>query len=186
MRQRDKCGLAALVLLAGLCLWLTTQPEYRPALAFYPHTPAPQPWRWLSAHLLHLNATHLWLNLLAAAVLTLLAWQRQKLALLLPVLLLSALAVDLGLLLETPVNWYVGLSGALHGMFAWLVLDQGLAAPRRDWPWLLSWLLGAIKIRYDLHSQTQWLGIVSVPQAHLYGFIGGTLLALLCYLRRQR
>lgn len=186
MRRSNKLTLLILVLLAATMLLLAALPQYRPQLAFYPLANSPQRcWQWLSGHLVHLSPAHLLANLTAAVLLTLIAIRQQQLLQLLPVLLLSMLGVDLGLLLDASVSWYVGLSGALHGLFAWLMLVHNQQRPP-PWPYLLAWLLGALKIHFDLQHAHSWLGISTVPQAHLYGFISGSVLALLSYARRGR
>lgn len=184
MRRSNNGTLLILALLVASMLLLAALPQYRPQLTFYPPLGFRQQhaWQWLSAHLLHLGPAHLLVNLLAGLLLTLMAIRRQQLATLLPVLLLSMLAVDLGLVLQATVAWYVGLSGALHGLFAWLTLARSPQRPR--WPLLLGWLLGGVKIYFDLQAEHNWLSISTVPQAHLYGFLCGSLLALLSYTRR--
>lgn len=186
MRRSDKAVLVILALLAASMLLLAALPQYHSQLTFYPQRGFHQQhaWQWLSAHLLHLSPAHLFANLLAGLLLTLLAIRRRQLAMLLPLLLLSMLAVDVGLVLQAKVSWYVGLSGALHGLFAWLMLARSPQPPR--WPLQLGWLLGGVKIYFDLQAEHSWLGISTVPQAHLYGFLCGSLLALLSYARRGK
>lgn len=186
MRRSDKAILFILALLAATMLLLAALPQYQPPLTFYPQLGLRQQhgWQWFSAHLLHLSPAHLLANLFAGLLLTLLAIRRQQLVTLLPVLLLSMLAVDLGLVLQASVSWYVGLSGALHGLFAWLMLARSPQQPR--WPMLLAWLLGGVKIYFELQADHSWLGIRTVPQAHLYGYLCGSLLALLSYALRGR
>ncbi len=88
-------------------------------------------WRLFTAHLMHVNAAH---EVLDVAGLLLVAWifareldgRRQALA-----LLIGAASVDVGLWFFHPdVERYVGLSGALHALFAagatgWLLAKSG-------------------------------------------------------------
>lgn len=76
-------------------------------------------WRLVSGHLVHLGLGHLWPNLAALAIIGLLFegvfrnvdWVRIGAA--------SVAAIDLGLyVLDPDVQWYVGLSGVLHGYVA--------------------------------------------------------------------
>ena len=85
-------------------------------------------WRLVSGHLVHLGFGHLWPNLAALVVIGALFegefrngdWWRVSIA--------SAAAIDLGLyVLDPAVDWYVGLSGVLHGFVA--AGASGLAAP---------------------------------------------------------
>jgi len=76
-------------------------------------------WRLVSGHLVHLGLGHLWPNLAALLIIGLLFegvfrnwdWVRIGAA--------SVAAIDLGLyVLDPDVQWYVGLSGVLHGYVA--------------------------------------------------------------------
>ncbi|MDQ5888868.1 MAG: hypothetical protein QG667_2162 [Pseudomonadota bacterium] len=186
MSRSHKLALLAWLLLAGSTVLLAVMPVDRSLLMFYPQTALQQPW-WqaLSGHLLHLGNRHLAANLLALLLLLALAWRRGQLPQAWPVLLLSMLGVDLGLWLEGRVGWYVGLSGALHGLFAWLLLVRlpGAARPHLA-HWL--WLAGAAKVLLDVYQpQHHWLAIPVVPQAHVFGFACGSLLALASYRQRH-
>jgi rhomboid family GlyGly-CTERM serine protease len=76
-------------------------------------------WRLVTAHLVHLSWGHLGPNLAALALIGAL-FERAFTALdWLVVALSSALAIDAGLYFIDPsVEWYVGLSGVLHGFVA--------------------------------------------------------------------
>jgi rhomboid family GlyGly-CTERM serine protease len=139
-------------------------------------------WRLLSGHLVHLGWSHLWMNLLALALLwallgetlTVTAWS---------LLLLSCALLDgLGLLLfNTGVEWYVGLSGVLHGLFLAGSL-AGLASGRRDALLLLIALV--VKLAWEqlagpLPGSAAAAGGPVVVDAHLYGAIAGSATAAL-------
>lgn len=135
---------------------------------------ADQPWRLLTAHLVHSDAEHLAWNLLGLGILgaafePLLRWRLSA------VLLAGALAIDAWFYLAdaAPVR-YCGLSGALNGL---LVL--GLLEWRRRSGELLPLLIltGATgKLCFDLVSginvftDPAWR---SVPAAHLVGMLAG-------------
>jgi membrane associated rhomboid family serine protease len=85
-------------------------------------------------------------------------------------------AIDAGLwLLDSTVQWYVGSSGALHGIMA----AGALAHLRRREPdgWILAGFVVA-KLTWE-----HWVGPlplaggVVVVDAHLYGVIGGAAVA---------
>lgn len=152
-------------------------------------------WRWGSAHLVHLDGWHLGVDLVGLALLAHLALQLDKSRAALGVLALAALGVCAGLTLLTPqIRWYVGLSGALHGLFAWLGLTlatlPGTRASRLTG--LSLWLAGAVKLmmEHDLPvGAPGWLGVPGVPPAHLFGYVSGTLCwiagASMAYARRR-
>ena len=135
-----------------------------------------QVWRLLTGNLVHLG----WVHLARDAAGLFLIWglvaqsldRRSRLW----VLGVSGLAVGLGLLVFSPaIEWYVGISGVLFGLFCAGVLSQlrthplyactllfGMAA-------VIAWTLYA----GALPGETRDLGGQVVPQAHLYGALGG-------------
>lgn len=184
--ERQALGGAALVLLVQTVVPLYGALEYRHALV------ASQPWRALTAHLVHVNWVHALLNLAAwLAVARLFApelrtW-RQPL-----VLAVAALAVTLHLALLHPgIEWYRGFSGTLHGVFfagasAWLLtlLADGERRPRALWLPAVLVAGGWVKVLAEqpggsLTPYAQWLGAGIVPQAHLAGAVAGSVLGLL-------
>jgi len=148
---------------------------------------AAQPWRWISGHMIHINWPHAMINAAAWVIVARLfapdlSPPRQLIA-----LLLAAFAISAGLAWVWPqIEWYRGLSGALHGLFfagaaLWLI-----KARPRTWRalWLPAALLfgGWIKIALEWPGAelpyADWLGAAVVPQAHLLGAACGTLLGL--------
>lgn len=184
--ERQALGGAALVLLVQAIVPLHGALEYRQALV------ASQPWRALTAHLVHVNWVHALLNLAAWLVVARLfapelrTW-RQPL-----VLAVAALAVTLHLALLHPgIVWYRGFSGTLHGVFfagasAWLLalLADGERRPRALWLPAVLVTGGWVKVLAEqpggsLTPYAQWLGAGIVPQAHLAGAVAGSMLGLL-------
>lgn len=141
---------------------------------------AGQLWRLLSAHFVHLGWGHFALNASGLTLIWALFHQYLKPWQWLLVIFMLALFVSLGLLVfSVDVQWYVGLSGVLHGL-----LVVGLA---REWSrqqvttYLLASVL-VIKLTYEKFAGVMpGSGALSGGQviidAHLYGSIGGLLLA---------
>ncbi len=143
-------------------------------------------WRLFSAHVVHLGSRHLLFN---AAGLTLLwcmfarswrPWQWLAIA------LLSMLGIDAGLWLLSPgVQWYVGASGVLHGVWAAGAWSEW--RKRRALSWLPALLLAGKLLGEQWQGDSLILGgIPVVLAAHLYGAAGGALLPLLWQLRQSR
>jgi rhomboid family GlyGly-CTERM serine protease len=136
-----------------------------------------EPWRLLSGHLVHLSWSHMLMNLLALALLWALLGETLTLAAWSLLLLSCALFDGLGLLLFNPaVEWYVGLSGVLHGLFLAGAL-AGLASGRRDA--LLLFVALVVKLAWEqlagpLPGSAAAAGGPVVVDAHLYGAIAGT------------
>jgi rhomboid family GlyGly-CTERM serine protease len=150
-----------------------------------------QAWRLVSGHLVHADAAHLAWNLAGAALVWWLfaaEFTRRGWCL---VMLVSTAAIDLGFVFAMPqLEWYVGLSGVLHGcMAAGLVAWLGRA---RDPVTLVVALLFAAKLGWEhfagpLQFTSATLALPVVVEAHGLGAIGGALASLgLLYTGRRR
>ncbi len=135
-----------------------------------------QVWRLLTGHFVHLGWTHLVLNLaglalvvwLVGPVFTLLHWAW--------VALISVTAIDAGLWGFNPgLDWYVGLSGVLHGLLAAGLLPRLL---RRDRESIVLAAFVLAKLAWEqfsgpLPGSESTSGGAVIVDAHLYGVIGG-------------
>lgn len=140
-------------------------------------------WRLFSAHLVHLGWSHWVLNVAGLA----LVWEllEEELAGIFGwvALLGSGLAIGLGLLLFDPeLQWYVGLSGVLHGLFAAGAVRRWPAQPRAATIMLavLAVKLGWEQYLGPLPGTRTLAGGAVIVDAHLFGAIGGMLAALAC------
>jgi len=186
-------GLVAVSAVALAATGYAESLEYRRALL------GAEPWRTLSAHLVHLNAQHAVINALALLVVARLFAPDLNALRQGVVLLVSALAISIGLALFYPaIAWYRGLSGVVHGLYfagatAWLVRARPRTAAVL---WLPLALVagGWIKVLLEQPAgetlpHADWLGAAVVPQAHLIGAVCGTVLGLVFALadpRRQQ
>jgi rhomboid family GlyGly-CTERM serine protease len=133
-------------------------------------------WRLVTGHLVHLSTVHAIWNLAALALLGALLGDCCRLAQWARIVVAAMLAIDAGLFWLSPgVEWYVGLSGVLHGIAlagAVLLAVQGSRVG-------LVLALGVVgKVVAE-----QWLGPLDVTassiggsvivDAHLYGAVGG-------------
>src|SRR5262245_29864663 len=130
-------------------------------------------WRLLTAHFVHLDAEHVFLNGLGLVLMWALFARDYSPLRWLAIYLAAGLAVGLGLWWFSPeVEWYVGASGALHG-----VMTAGTLAHlrRRDLDgWILAVFIVA-KLSYEQFAGSMpFAGAANtVVDAHLYGAIGG-------------
>lgn len=139
---------------------------------------AGQWWRWLTAHVVHLDAEHAVLNAIGLTLLWALFGGLMRGRDWLLSVLLSATAVDLGLwYLQPQLQWYVGASGVLHGIMAGGCVALLRSGDRAGWP---ATVLFAAKLAFEhwhgsLPFETQ---ATVVTAAHLYGAAGGALATL--------
>jgi rhomboid family GlyGly-CTERM serine protease len=136
-------------------------------------------WRLLTAHLAHLDDRHLGVNLAGLWLLAFLFRHQFTITRALIVTLASMLLIDAGLyFILSGLDWYVGLSGVLHGIWAAgaigaLWVDRQLG--------ILSLGLLALKLGYEqLLGPLPLSGSASavVYQAHLFGACGGSFFGL--------
>lgn len=151
---------------------------------------AGQFWRLATGHLVHGGAAHLAWNLAGAALVWWLfagEYTRRRWCL---IMLASTVAIDLGFILFEPqIEWYVGLSGVLHGCMA-----AGLAAwlrKARDPLTVAVAVVFAAKLAWEhfagpLSFTSATLSLPVVVEAHSYGAVGGLLAALLILRRKPR
>jgi len=146
-------------------------------------------WRLVTGHLVHLGPSHMAMNVLALGVLALIFqrlltdrdWWLGCVA--------AAFAIDAGLYFGSPaVQWYVGLSGVLHGVWA---IAAVRAWQQRRAEALAFTLLLAVKLGYEaLVGPVPLTGAVAagpvVAVAHAYGATGGAAYALASFVVRPR
>jgi rhomboid family GlyGly-CTERM serine protease len=137
-------------------------------------------WRLLSAHFVHLGTAHFLLNaaglilvwLLVGRAFGFLHWAMLAVA--------SIAAIDLGLWFFSPtLQWYVGLSGVLHGLLAAGIV-AGLQNRGPEAVFLGIALLGKLAFEQfigPMPGSEAAAGDTVVVDAHLYGAIGGAVAA---------
>src|ERR1700726_3856937 len=138
---------------------------------------AGQWWRLLTGHIVHLDLEHAGLNSLGLVLMWALFARDYSPRQWILIVLATLGAIDAGLWLrDSTVAWYVGSSGALHG-----VMTAGTLAHlrRRD---LDGWILAAFIIVKLTYEQTAGAlpfaeGEGVLVDAHLYGALGGIAVA---------
>lgn len=136
-----------------------------------------EPWRLLTAHVVHMNPSHLLLDGVALVLIWSLfvgtlparAWWAA--------FFVGALAIDVGLYHWQPqIDWYVGLSGVEHSLFVAGALWCLLLGRRGQGGLMLLGLLAKLAWEVTV-GPMPWSTSASrgpvVEAAHLYGTIGG-------------
>jgi rhomboid family GlyGly-CTERM serine protease len=146
-------------------------------------------WRLLTGHFVHLGVSHTLLNLAGLVLVWVLVgaactWRQWLL-----VMAASMTAIDLGLWFGSPqLEWYVGLSGLLHGMLAAGIV-AGLSD--RNVEALILAVVVTGKLAWEqfagpLPGSEATSGGAVIVDAHLYGVIGGTVAAAALIRVRRR
>jgi rhomboid family GlyGly-CTERM serine protease len=160
--------------------------EYRRALAFR------EPWRLLTGHFTHLSLLHALLNGVALLLIGRLFSDRLRILEVVTLLAASAILISLAFWATMPsLNWYRGLSGALHCVFfAGCVVWIAATRERGRWLPIAALAAGALKVLLEQpwdssFPMREWLGGAVVPQAHLIGALVGIAAGLAMAKRRR-
>jgi Uncharacterized membrane protein (homolog of Drosophila rhomboid) len=135
-------------------------------------------WRVITGNITHTNSTHLVMNLIGLAVFYALHGRHYSERLIVPIAWMMA-AIGCVIFLS-PFEWYAGLSGVLHGLFAW----GGVRDIQNKTPLGRLLLVGlAIKLVFESCNSsvgfTEELINANVAyQAHLTGALVGLVCAL--------
>lgn len=145
-------------------------------------------WRWITASFVHAGWSHLGINLAGLAIAGLTIGDALEIRRYTLCLAISLPAVTLGLWLWSPgVQWYLGASGVLHGLF---VTGGLLLAARRRAEGAGLLALVAAKLAWEqvfgpIPGSAATAGVRVIVNAHLYGALGGLLAAVLAAMAQQ-
>ena len=137
-------------------------------------------WRLGSAHLTHLGPSHLILNLAGLGLVWLLVGQRLQLRDWIVVTAIVVFGIDLGFwFVDVHLNWYVGLSGVLHGLLLAGAIGSWRVARSES---LMIIAVVVLKLLWEqlygpLPGSEASSGGNVIVNAHLYGAIAGALAA---------
>lgn len=142
-----------------------------------------QPWRWWTAHWVHVGWIHYLLNILVLTCLPFIFPHVKKIVLIILLLILPPLLSFSFYLIYPEVYAYAGLSGILHGLFIFCALVSLKEKSERNFALII--LMGIfLKILWEHFwgaLQTQALiGHPVLTQAHWLGVLYGSLCAILC------
>ncbi|MGI9238837.1 MAG: rhombosortase [Woeseiaceae bacterium] len=146
-------------------------------------------WRLVTGHFIHLGVAHFALNAAGLGLVWYLVgtsfdWRGWLL-----VAAVSLVTMDLGLWFLNPaLNWYVGLSGLLHGLLA-AGLVRRLSKSDTETLVLAAFLLGKLaweQLSGPLPGSEGTAGGPVVVDAHLFGAFGGALMAIALRIRTRR
>lgn len=144
-------------------------------------------WRLLTGNLVHTNGYHLLLNLAGVVLLWALHGEHYRAGLYLKVFAWCGLGTSAGLYFYAPdLIWYAGLSGALHGIFAWGACMDILNRMKSGWVLLAG---VAVKVIYEqtVGGSADVAALIDAKvaiDAHLFGAMSGVLLFFLMWLTK--
>ncbi len=143
-------------------------------------------WRLLTGHFVHLGWRHFALNAAGLVLVWFLVGDSFRRTEWLFVALFSVATMDLGLWYFDPaLQWYVGLSGLLHGLLAAGLVEK-LRKPDIEMIALAVLLLAKLaweQLGGPLPGSESAAGGAVVVDAHLFGALGGVLAAMAMRIR---
>jgi rhomboid family GlyGly-CTERM serine protease len=144
-------------------------------------------WRIFTANLCHSNWNHWLLNMLGLMIMDLFFRPVLNESLRVMILLFTMLGSVLFLHLLIDINWYVGLSGALHGyIFAGSILSWDTA--KKTNAIILAFVLGKVIVEniWQINNSTEKLIAANVvEESHLFGVVSAVVFCILLTLYRQ-
>ncbi|WP_070963700.1 rhombosortase [Vibrio sonorensis] len=174
-----------LIFISLVCLGLQFEPLASFSIWYRPEIEQGQWWRILTGNLTHTNFAHLGMNMAGLWVITWLFKPHRND--LIKVILLAALFVGMGNLF-TPATSYAGLSGILHGIFGYCALKEVFHG-RKSSLLLVFGLIGKLAWEHFVgasESTAAMIGARVAVEAHLYGAVGGLLMALIERVLKRR
>jgi rhomboid family GlyGly-CTERM serine protease len=140
-------------------------------------------WRLVTGHLVHDSWSHLIENLAGVGLVAALFPSDYSLRQWLVLALASLLCIDIAFVwLEPQLEWYVGLSGVLHGLLAagtvaWWRFEANVLAVG-----LTAIFLGKMAYEQFFGSLPSASDMAVVSEAHVYGALGGLVAAVVLWL----
>lgn len=146
-------------------------------------------WRLITSNLVHYGVAHVLMNIAAFIIISFTLLKELSLKPYIVLLLICAIAVNLGTLLFNPeLNFYRGFSGALHGL---IVAGLLLNSFRNRWLSYVCVLLVFAKIIHEHQADFQanelqaLLPVKVAVDSHLYGAIAGLIFFGLYFIQLQ-
>ncbi|QMU60587.1 MAG: rhombosortase [Gammaproteobacteria bacterium] len=138
-------------------------------------------WRFITGNFVHLSWRHFAMNAVALVAIYVLYPNSLNAYGWVVVFVLSCLSVTIGIwVFSQNIHWYVGLSGALHGLLVTLIIVDYIV--HKNWLNIIL-LFGVIaKLIWEgmmgpIPGSESTAGGPVVVQAHLYGFVGGLIIS---------
>ena len=179
---QTKYSLAPLLIVILSIILALTEPMSSDFLAYdRNHLNGFQWWRLLTGHFLHTNIMHLILNIAGLTLLWALHGHYYQTSRYFFIFLILCLGTSSGLYLLAPqMQWYVGLSGVLHGLFIIGAYFDITNKFKTGWLMLIGvWVKVIHEQIYGASEDVAQLIAANVAiEAHLYGTITGSFIIL--------
>lgn len=139
-------------------------------------------WQWLSAHFVHSNFVHYLVNMIGLGLLWMLHGEYASAKSFVVNFVIIALGISVGIYLFSPsLGWYVGMSGVLHGLFAWGVVIDIYRKRKTGYLLMIGLVIKLIDEQFfsTSHFMADLIEVGVAIDAHLYGAIVGLVLGII-------
>ncbi len=184
-----RLGLELIILIVLTFLVYLFAPQSSLYFAYYRSSIAQlEVWRFFTTSFCHTNFNHFLMNVIGLTITPLLFLETYQKFSLWPLILFNSLVIGLAIFFIDPtIISYVGLSGVLHGLFSYGVIND---ISRKDkWGWILGFCL-ITKIAYEQYfgAAQVTIAMIGAPvliNAHLYGAIAGILFYVILLIKNK-
>lgn len=187
--RKRQTVIAIVVVISLIAIVFQALPESTQIELRYDRNQPQQLWRFITGQLLHLGWVHLLFNLVGLVLITALflpEWSSRSFSF---AFISSAIVLNFCLYVFSPeLIWYVGLSGILHGLIA-----AGALYSYRVQPGFALLVLAGCTIKIGWEQFTgssvgteELIGGKVAFDAHMFGFIGGLIGAILFRLTAKK
>lgn len=139
-------------------------------------------WRIITAHFMHSNVIHFGVNIVGLLLLWLLHGEYVKPKSFFINILVLCAGISLCIYMwSASIYWYVGLSGVLHGLFAWGVIIDISLKRKTGYVLLLGLIIKIVEEQFFSSSQymSTLIDVSVAVDAHFYGAVIGIILGLI-------
>jgi rhomboid family GlyGly-CTERM serine protease len=140
-------------------------------------------WRLFTGHFVHLGAYHALMNIIGLFLIRSIFPVSIDNKNLPKAILFIAVSISLALLLGSPqLDWYLGFSGVLHGLFAFCIVVHLTPRISIDWLILVALIFKVINEQlpgYDANYLMDYIHAPVAVDAHLYGALAGIIWGVL-------
>jgi len=181
------CAIMVVVIALWASLFAEQQPQLLVAYDFNQQFALSEPWRLLSAHVLHLSRSHLWLNLAALVMLTVLFVRHYEVRSWINALLIIMVGTSLFTWLIGQPQQFVGLSGVLHGLLLQGVLLEWQQRQFRRDPLMIAIMVILVgKVALEFFNGPLTGDRLSYGDAVWVMHVGGLVSGVLAYLLHSK
>lgn len=181
------CSVLIVIIATWLHFYQAPVPALNDNFDFHRDLIWQEPWRILTAHVLHLNLRHLILNSIGLIIVTILFLRHFNVRSWLNAVTIIAVGISLWVWLVGFPERFVGLSGVIHGLFLLgILLEWSASRYKRDWTLAIGAVFIIGKVVFEGMGLIASSALLSAGDEVWVMHSGGLLAAVLAWWLHQR